>query len=110
MWAARHALTRCLESANSQALRPPSPGHKCQGYEQRPLKGASSRIHPAPFLAGVFMPGRGGRRDRTVQTPAELAGAAVAIIRRSEAHRHARQKLHARKIEAAMGLESSAEI
>src|SRR6185295_1935457 len=35
------------------------PGHKCQGYEQRPLKGTSSRIHPASCLALAFMPGRG---------------------------------------------------
>src|SRR5450759_5043801 len=44
----------------------PPPGHKCQGYEQRPLKGTSSRIHPASFLVAldlILMPGRGRRND-----------------------------------------------
>src|SRR5258706_6501568 len=48
-------LLRNREPFSTARLRPPSPGHKCQGYEQRPLKGTSSRIHPAPYPSpGIY--------------------------------------------------------
>jgi len=47
---------------------PAPPRHECRGYEQRPLKRALSRIHPAPFLALAFMPGRIGDFRDTLQT------------------------------------------
>jgi hypothetical protein len=49
-----------------------SPGDESPGYEQRPLKGASSRIYLAPFLALAFMPGR--KAAATMDGPAENVG------------------------------------